>query len=349
MPLLLVIKNRAVSIVFFIILFLWLWFMMKNVIKSLVVIISLIIVFIFIIEIPKDVVIIEKISIPDNFKKDNIGFTEEVVANHIFDSIYKFQEAEGNEVLSDFVFQSTNGMPDIKIPTINFSLNSLFQYLKRSNFFRKIFNYKYIVIDGDIIANNTMPQDWIFTVRIIEGNHKFSKSIEWQGGNAIAESGEFLVKHFDMPLILKYYYDRKDYDKVIKIGLDIIEEFPVNYQALNLVGAAYSKTQNYEKAIYYLTKSLGLKPNNAISHYFLGNTLAKTNNTDEAIKHYEKAIKIKPDNFSAYKNLGKIYEKKGMNKEAIKYYKSSIRHIKKNNALIKVLEKKVETLRKKTD
>ena len=129
--------------------------MMKNVIKSLVVIISLIIVFIFIIEIPKDVVIIEKISMPDNFKKYNIGFTEEVLANHLFDSIYKFQEAEGNEVLSDFVFQSINEMPDIKIPTIKFSLNSLFQYLKRSNFFRIIFNYKYIVIDGDIIVNNT--------------------------------------------------------------------------------------------------------------------------------------------------------------------------------------------------
>ena len=77
--------------------------MMKNVIKSLVVIISLIIVFIFIIEIPKDVVIIEKISKPDNFKKDNIGFTEKVFANHIFDSIYKFQEAKGNEVLFEKV------------------------------------------------------------------------------------------------------------------------------------------------------------------------------------------------------------------------------------------------------
>ena len=144
-------------------------------------------------------------------------------------------------------------------------------YLKRSNFFRTIFNYKYIVIDGDIIANNTMLQDWIFTVRINQGNHKFSKSIEWQGGNAIAESGEFLVKHLDMPMILKYYYRQKDYDKVIKIGLDIIEEFPTNYQALNLVGAAYSKKNNYEKAIYYLIKSLDLKPDNAISHYFLGN------------------------------------------------------------------------------
>lgn len=141
--------------------------------------------------------------------------------------------------------------------------------------------------------------------------------------------------------------------------LEIIQEFPDNASALNLLGIlllqkgqtkdaimnlkkaseilpsayslgnlgrAYSNDKNFEEAINCYKKALTIDEKDFDSWFNLGISFKNIKQYDNSIKAYEKALSINPNHVSVYFNLGNLYEIMNNTTKAIENYDKALEY-----------------------
>ena len=104
----------------------------------------------------------------------------------------------------------------------------------------------------------------------------------------------------------------------------LTKQYPDEYVAWNLLGAANISLEQFEKASEALKKLTELNPNYAIGFNNLGIALKNQGKLIDAVKTFKKALLIKSNYPEAYNNMGNALQDQGKSDEAIDAFKKSI-------------------------
>ena len=119
-------------------------------------------------------------------------------------------------------------------------------------------------------------------------------------------------------------FDKKKFDKILKLSNKLLENFPESILVHNIQGVVHTELKNYNLAKNLFIKVVNLNPKYTDGYYNLANIFIKLNEEEKAIENYNKVIELDKNYFKAYNNLGNIYRRKGLNKKAIEYYLSTL-------------------------
>lgn len=141
--------------------------------------------------------------------------------------------------------------------------------------------------------------------------------------------------------------------------LEIIQEFPENANALNLLGIlqlqkrqipdaisnlkkaselipsayllgnlgrAYAEDKNFTEAIICYKKALALDEKDFESWFNLGIAYRNINQYENSLKAYERALLINPKHVSLHFNLGNLYDLMNDTQKAIEYYEKALEY-----------------------
>jgi len=106
---------------------------------------------------------------------------------------------------------------------------------------------------------------------------------------------------------------RDIYNKVIKA-------YPVQPDALHLLGVLELEGGRLENAEEFIAKAIQSDPGQATFYNNLGNVFLQKECLDEAAQNYHKALALKPDYAAAYFNLGNVHQQLKQWREAITHY-----------------------------
>lgn len=147
--------------------------------------------------------------------------------------------------------------------------------------------------------------------RLKKGRFELFSKGSFGEGNSIIEIYETnpLIK-LSIPelfIVGNNYYDKRLYDKAIKIYEEIIGTDSNNVAALNNLGISYLDKNNYEKAILFLEMAYNINPEDIDALMNLGAYYVETKEFDQALIYFEKLDLIKTDDVYILKMLGTIY------------------------------------------
>ena len=97
-----------------------------------------------------------------------------------------------------------------------------------------------------------------------------------------------------------------DLPKALKLAQHVLSQYPLETQAIYLVGHIFARQGNLTQAIQYLTDAICRDPTLAIAHSDLGNIYRLQQNYHEAEVEYRTAINIDNNLVVAWLNLGKM-------------------------------------------
>lgn len=97
----------------------------------------------------------------------------------------------------------------------------------------------------------------------------------------------------------------------------ILEEYPDDHDALQLLGLLLANQNRDQEAIELLSSAIAAKPGLAIYHNGLGEIYRKMRRWDEAVACYQRALALQPKFAEAYNNLGIAQWFEGRPTEAI--------------------------------
>lgn len=123
---------------------------------------------------------------------------------------------------------------------------------------------------------------------------------------------------------MKYLYNLKEYEKVIKYIIKLVALDGRTAEYLYILGMCYKNLDDYINARDSFALATELDKGDYKSYYELGRILDETNKKETAIVMFNKAIKIKPDFYEAREALGICYTSQGKFKEAINVYKKAL-------------------------
>jgi tetratricopeptide (TPR) repeat protein/glycosyltransferase involved in cell wall biosynthesis len=106
-----------------------------------------------------------------------------------------------------------------------------------------------------------------------------------------------------------------------QLGQQILQTFPQQPEALELLGLLYCQTTQFERAIAYYQQFLALQPDIATAHYNLGTAFSKLAQTEAAITHFQHTIALDPNFYPGHYNLGNAYQAQQREAEAIACYR----------------------------
>ncbi|KAM3108270.1 tetratricopeptide repeat protein [Phormidesmis sp. 146-33] len=116
-----------------------------------------------------------------------------------------------------------------------------------------------------------------------------------------------------------------DWETVEQICQQILQQFPDQLEALELLGMLYCQTHQFEQAIAYYNTVLALNPDNASAHYNIGTAFSKLEQYEPAIAHYQQSIKLDSSFYQSHYNLGNAYQSQGNDEAAIACYQTVLK------------------------
>ncbi len=119
-------------------------------------------------------------------------------------------------------------------------------------------------------------------------------------------------------------FDKKKFDKLLKLSNELLDYFPKSILVQNIQGVVQTELKNYKLAKDLFIKVVNLNPKYTDGFYNLANIFVKLNEEEKAIENYNKVIELDKNYFKAHNNLGNIYKRKGLNKKAIECYLSTL-------------------------
>jgi tetratricopeptide (TPR) repeat protein len=105
---------------------------------------------------------------------------------------------------------------------------------------------------------------------------------------------------------------------------NILTAHPNHFDALQLLGALLTDTNQFTTAVDLLTRAIKLNPNVAVIHSNCGNALFKLKRYDETIASCDKAISIDPNIAEAHSNLGNALHELGHIEQALEKYSKAL-------------------------
>ena len=144
------------------------------------------------------------------------------------------------------------------------------------------------------------------------------EKLYYKNGDNKETSDEILKK-------LVILYDSENSDELIKLGKKYLDHYEKQSHLIyNLIGVAFSKTNNHKEAFIHFKNAILIKPDYYEAYFNLGNLLYSKGKFKFARNIYYKAIQFKHNYYQAYNNLGMVYKNINNIEKAIENYNKSI-------------------------
>jgi len=144
------------------------------------------------------------------------------------------------------------------------------------------------------------------------------EKLYYKNGDNQETSDEILKK-------LVILYDLENNDELIKLGKKYLDHYEKQSHLIyNLIGVAFSKTNNHKEAFIHFKNAILIKPDYYEAYFNLGNLLYSKGKFKFAKNIYYKAIQFKRNYYQAYNNLGMVYKNINNIEKAIENYNKSI-------------------------
>lgn len=106
--------------------------------------------------------------------------------------------------------------------------------------------------------------------------------------------------------------------------LKLIQLYPADERAHNLLGQFYFGQQNFNKAVEHLSKAVEIAPNFSLSYNMLGYSQRSLANYVEAENAFKKYIQLIPDDPNPYDSYAELLMKQGKYEESIEQYRKAL-------------------------
>ena len=104
----------------------------------------------------------------------------------------------------------------------------------------------------------------------------------------------------------------------------LVDEFPTDERAHNLLGNLYFGRQEYAKAIRHFTRATEINPDYSPPYNSLGYSQRALGNYDEAEEAFKKYIEVLPDEPNPYDSYAELLMKLGRYRESIENYRKAL-------------------------
>jgi tetratricopeptide (TPR) repeat protein len=104
----------------------------------------------------------------------------------------------------------------------------------------------------------------------------------------------------------------------------LVEKYPKDERALNLLGTHYFAQQDYQKAVEYYTKAIKINPEFSPPYNQLGYAQRFLGNYAEAEKAFKKYIELIPEDPNPYDSYAELQMKMGNYEKSIEFYKKAL-------------------------
>jgi len=101
-------------------------------------------------------------------------------------------------------------------------------------------------------------------------------------------------------------HQKNDLDAAQNIYESILISYPMNFDALHLLGVVAYQKKNFSASKELITKAISINDSHAGSNLHLGNSFQELGDFEEAKKSFNNAIKLNPNYTVAYFNLGNV-------------------------------------------
>jgi tetratricopeptide (TPR) repeat protein len=142
----------------------------------------------------------------------------------------------------------------------------------------------------------------------------FISTLGWCWATSVSYDTRLLIKGNE-------YFNKMEYDTAITVYTQVINEYPLNYEARAVRALAYKEKGDYDRAIEEYTFLIHKNPDNATLYNNLGTVYYRKGDYNSAINQYKKSIQLDQNLFAAYGNIGLIYLKQGNMREALPFLK----------------------------
>ena len=137
--------------------------------------------------------------------------------------------------------------------------------------------------------------------------------------------GQHQMMNVDQALdIAGQYHAAGDLDSTQVLCNRIVERWPNQPIALNLLGICAYQLGKPEIAADYFARATRLRPEYTEAHYNLGNALKALSRMDAACASYSRALALNPQHCDAHYNMGNARKAQGRLEEALTHYSQAI-------------------------
>ena len=287
--------------------------------------------------------IVDPMSVPPELV--SMGYTPEVVARRLTDSIREFGDDEvpiadtslsvsrtgGGTIMDTIGLEHNSPELDFVVPTIGLSIKSIAAYL--NELLHPI--CPRIRVSGELLHVESDKRVFL-RLRInkekVADIHTSPGEINEEKMNKLFHDAAYqVIKNFDSSVLANIYNNqgvalagKDDDDGAIEKFKKAIELNPEFASAYNNWGVALAEKGGYDAAIEKYRKAIELDPESASAYNNWGVALAREGGYDAAIEKYRKAIELDPESASAYNNWGVVLAGKGDDDGAIEKYRKAI-------------------------
>jgi len=122
-------------------------------------------------------------------------------------------------------------------------------------------------------------------------------------------------------LLVYHYYSKRRYAEAVRYLNRVLEMDPLHKTSYNLLAYTYHHMRDFDKSIWAINEYISIAPDEANPYDTRGDLYAWNGKIDEAIESYRTALEKKPDFYASRVNLGHMYLFKGEYARAESCYK----------------------------
>lgn len=279
-------------------------------------------------ELTRSAVVIEKIDVPEDFLKQNPGYSGAVLSSHMYDRLQqmnrikdiqtpnqKGEELEANR-FNYSVFNDSSS-PEFYFQQFGISLDAFYHYIRRQGYFKRWLKYEYYLCDGDLVYSQE-EKKWKLTLRVDDGDHKTSRVFTWENEKTIDDAASFVLQNVDLYQFAIYYQSQNDYHSILYACTSLLEEGRSTAQIWNTLGSAQASLMDLNSAMFSFQQALNIDPKFTKAYLNLSALAFNTTNWDLAVKSLQSLLQVEETNLIAHYWLAKIYVKTGKLDMALK-------------------------------
>lgn len=298
-------------------------FTYRAAIKTIVLLVSFILLYVVVKYVRADDVMIEPISVPP--KLQEAGYSGVVVANLLLQEVQaikragdELETAEMNSEKTPLRAQSNDpfaSLATIQVPSSGLSVRTIADVL------RDFLDIRERKIGGAITivtsANATLDRPGnpaVYQVALDLGPTAALAAKPEAGPDiekAIRLSARSIVRQYDPVGLASYYVRKREQDALRELADDLMKSDDRWHRRAGLfVQGLYA--DNAAEKIARFQEAIAEDPEFGAAYNALGSALAATNEgNDEAIRMFGEAIRLNPSNVWAYRNRADVYRRKG--------------------------------------
>ena len=138
--------------------------------------------------------------------------------------------------------------------------------------------------------------------------------------NDLENTGGVKQKQLKIPsrhiVAIKRLLEKKDNESVIKLGRDLLADYPSSGFLYEIVGSCYFEAKDFDNALSFLLEGLKYPPYTTTLNNNLGKAYWSLNKSDEASYYFSLAAEQNPKNPECHYNLALSLSEQGKFQEA---------------------------------